>query len=192
MIGKEVIAEIDRVIKTVWVKNIKQDYMNGLLLHEDSLKCALYYHLRKRMEKLLHENHLRIYGEFIFPALKYRADLVIAEVDDEWDINRKLKESVKDIVAIIELKYTDGVDSSADVWIKNDLRKFKRYFQTGGYDCQFYFGIIYEVECSSLAWVDGRSVARGTWGYGRVTELDAGFINSRMTFEVNSYNCFDS
>lgn len=74
MISKEIIAEIDRVIKSVWVRNIRQDYMNGMLLYEDSLKCALYYHLRKRLEKLLRDNHLRIYGEFTFPALKYRAD----------------------------------------------------------------------------------------------------------------------
>lgn len=188
MIAKEVMTEIDRVIKSVWVKDIRRDYMNGTLLYEDSLKCALNYHLRKRLDKLFRDNHLRLYGEYTFPGLKFRADLVIAEIDEAWDISRSLKESVTDIAAIIELKYTNGAESSTDGWIRNDLQKFKRNFQTGGYDCQFYFGVIYEVECSSLSWVDGRSVACGTWGYGRVTELDAGYINGTMMFEVNSHN----
>lgn len=188
MVKYEVLAEIDKAIKSVWLEDIRRDYFNGALLYEDSLKCSLYYHLRKKLDRLLRANHLRLYGEYTFPDLKYRADLVIAEIDREWDINQRLKSAVTDIAAVIELKYTGGADSATDKWVRSDLRKFKRYCQDGKIDCQFYFGIIYEVECSALTWVDGRSVAPGTWGHGRVTELDAGFIGGRMTFEVHSYN----
>ena len=187
MVKYEVLAEIDKTIQSVWMKDIKRDYFNGALLYEDSLKCSLYYHLRKNLDCLFRANHLRLYSEYTFPDLKYRADLVVAEIDKAWDISQRLKSAVTNIVTIVELKFTGGVDSATDEWIRSDLRKFKRYFQDGNIDCQFYFGIIYEEECSALTWVDGRSVATGKWGHGRVTELDAGLIDGRMSFEVHSY-----
>ena len=188
MVKRAVLAEIDREIKSVWLHEIQRDYGNGALLYEDSLKCGLYHHLRNRLDPLLQANHLRIYGEYTFPDLKCRADLVIAEIDEAWETRRYLKSAVTQIVAVIELKYTASADAATEAWIRSDLRKFKRYFQEGNLDCQFYFGVIYEVECSTLNWVDGRSVAPGTWGHGRVTELDAGYIDGKMSFEVHSYN----
>ena len=187
MVSKEVLTEIDRVIKEVWVKDIKKDYLNGALLREDSLKCGLYYHLRRRLDKLLRENNLRIFGEYTFPELKYRADLVIVEIGENWQ-DGYLKDAVTEIVAIFELKFTFGIDRATDEWVRADLRKFKGYLQSGNVDCQFYFGVIYEEECSVLTWIDRRSIAPGKWGNGRVTELDAGLINGEMVFEVNSYN----
>lgn len=41
---------IDRVIKEVWVLNISKDYKSFFLLKEDTLKNALYYHLRTRLQ----------------------------------------------------------------------------------------------------------------------------------------------
>lgn len=187
MVSQDVITEIDRIIKSVWVKEIKRDYRNGALLYEDSLKCSLYFHLRKKLDKILKENNLRIFSEFTFPGLKYRADLVIVEIDpDWWEKDQFLRSSILSYVAIIELKYTDGVDLATENWIKADFRKFKRYFQEGGLDCQFYFAIVYEAECSCLNWLDKRSTKK--WANGRVTELDSGWIDGTMLFEVNSYN----
>ena len=187
MVSKEIISEIDHAIKEVWVKDIKKDYIHGVLLYEDSLKCSLYHHLRQRLEKLLSKNNLRIFAEYTFPNLKYRADLVIVKLSNNWK-DVFLKDAVTEIVAIFELKYTSGIDRATDEWVKADLRKFKHYLQEGNVDCQFYFGVIYEEECSTLTWIDRRSIAPGKWGAGRVTELDAGLINGTMIFEVNSYN----
>ena len=188
MVKKEVLREIDRVIKSVWLREIKRDYLNGALLYEDSLKCGIYYHLRKKLDRLFRENHLRMYGEYTFPDLKYRADLVIAEIAEDWQQSDSLKASVTDIAAIFELKYTAGTDRATEAWVKKDLEKFKRCLRSGNMDCQFYFGVIYEVECSALSWIDKRGVSPGRWGSGRLTELAAGLINGKMTFEVNSYN----
>lgn len=187
MASQKVITEIDRIIKSVWVKEIKRDYYNGALLYEDSLKCSLYFHLRKKLDRILKENNLRIFSEFTFPGLKYRADLVIVEIDPDWLVkDQYLKSAVISYVAIIELKFTGGSDLATERWIREDFHKFKRYFQEGELDCQFYFAIIYEVECSCLNWLDKRSTKK--WANGRVTELDAGRIDGKMEFEVNSYN----
>lgn len=46
--------------------------------------------------------------------------------------------------------------------------------------------MIYETECVRLSWLDRRSTER--WAKGRVTELNAGYLDGVMTFEVNSYH----
>ncbi len=186
MIKKSIIKEIDRTIKTVWKNNIQKDYWNEYLLREDSLKCAMYYHLRKNLDRLLRENHLRIYPEFYFQELKYRADIAIVELDEEKEYSW-LGEGVTDVVALLELKYTSGRDGATINWIKNDLWKFKDYLKVAGLsNCQFYFGIIYESECAWLNWLDARST--NNWAKGRVTELDSGLMDGEIRFEVHSYN----
>ena len=81
MISKNVLKEIDRAVKEIWLNEVVNDYDDGFLFKEDSLKCCLYYHLRNRLEKLLKDNNLRIYPEFYFSELKYRADIAIVEMD---------------------------------------------------------------------------------------------------------------
>lgn len=71
MIKREILKEIDRIIKECWKSNIQKDYWEEYLLREDSLKCALYFHLRKKLDKVLRENSLRIYPEYYFNELKY-------------------------------------------------------------------------------------------------------------------------
>lgn len=51
-------------ITAIWEKEIKEDYINGWLLKEDTLKNALYYHLRNRLGALLDENNIRIFTEY--------------------------------------------------------------------------------------------------------------------------------
>ena len=185
MIAENVICEIDKVIKEIWLNEIVKDYDDGLLLKEDSLKCALYHHMRSRLEPLLEENNLRIYPEYYFKDLKYRADIAIVEIDPDSD-SVYLADRVKNVIAIFELKYSYGTDEQTAIVIKDDVWKIRDYIKTGKMLCQYYFGVIYEAECETLNWIDKRS--SNNWAKGYVTELDAGMIDGQMWFEVNSYN----
>lgn len=186
MLKAEVLKEIDRTVKQCWITNIVKDYKDEYLFREDALKCALYYHLRRKLDRILRENSLRIYPEYKFDKINYRADLVIAQIDENKDYSW-LGEAVSDVVAIFELKFTGGKDSATRNWIKNDLWKFKNYMNYEGLkSCQFYFASIYESEWPRLNWLDARSTNH--WAKGRVTELNAGLINDEMVFEIHSYN----
>lgn len=44
------IKELDKIIKTIWLTNIRTDYDNGLILNEDTLKTPcifIYVHILK-------------------------------------------------------------------------------------------------------------------------------------------------
>lgn len=187
MIEESILRLIDKSIKEIWVNEIKKDYEEDYLLKEDSLKNSLYYHLRSKLQMLLREHDLRIFPEYYFPELKYRADLAIVQMDAESE-NYYLKDRVKDVVAILELKYVSASnnDEATEQWIMDDIRKFKRYIQEGNIDAQFYFAVIYENERATLNWMDKRSSKH--WAKGRVTELDAAIVEAEMQFEVHSYN----
>lgn len=120
---KATLVEIDRTIKEIWEVDIKNDYKEYYLLREDSLKCALYHHMRRKLEGILKENNLRIYPEYYINmgGLKYRPDIVIAKVGSEE--KRFLKDMVTEIVAIIELKYEYGNSQGAVNVIKRDIQK---------------------------------------------------------------------
>ncbi len=185
MISQNVLIEIDKAIKKIWLNEIVSDYDEGLLLKEDSLKCSLYHHMRNKLDYILKENNLRIYPEFYFKSLKYRADIAIVEIEENCD-KEYLADMIKNIIAIIELKYDYGSDEQTISMIKKDVWKIKDYIQNGKMLCQYYFGVIYENECMTLNWIDKRS--SNNWAKGYVTELDAGIIDGEMWFEVNSYN----
>jgi len=185
MVKKAVKVEIDRVIKDVWLHEICEDYGTGQLLREASLQCSFYHHLRSKMAPLLARNSLAIYPEFYFPSLKYRADLAIVEMDFAAG-DGYLSQRVTDIAAIIELKYDGGNAATTETYIKSDMPKMKEYVRTLPFDCQYYFGVIYETECVWLHWFDKRST--NNWARGRLTELNAGLLNGLMFFEINSYN----
>ena len=189
MVPAEILEHIDRTIKQVWKDNISKDYSSDYMLKEDSLKCCFYYHLRRKLEKILQEYHLRIYTEYYFSDLGYRADLAIVQIDPHSE-EEYLERAVIDIIAIIELKFTANSSSATANWVKQDIKKLKNYIQNKNLSCQLYFAIIYEVECSSLAWMDKRST--NNWANGYVTELNAGYINGIMKFEVNTYNNLSS
>ena len=183
MITKKVRSILDRAIKTVWLKEICEDYGSGRLLREASLQSSLYHHLRTHLENVLKDNHLFIYPEFYIEELNYRADIAIVKMD--LSSGGALSQRVSDIAAMIELKFKYGVAQDTLDVIKADLQKIKRYAKQIE-DCQFYFGAIYETECSWLYWLDRRSTEH--WANGCVTELNAGYLDGIMTFEVNSYN----
>lgn len=183
MISKSVIKEIDRTIQEVWLNNIAKDYSNYYLLKEDSLKCSFYYHLRRKLATILKENNLRIYPEYYFSELRYKADIAIVEIDPFCEANH-LKDCVTKVIAVIELKYDGGNSERAVSWIKSDIQKMKNYIQSG-IQCQYYFAVIYETECEYLNWLDKRSTNH--WAANNVTELDAGYLDGKMIFEVHSY-----
>ena len=83
LVDKSIIRLIDKTIKEIWVNEIKNDYDEDYLLKEDSLKNSLYFHIRSTLEDVLRDNNLRIYPEFYFTELKYRADLAIVQMDTD-------------------------------------------------------------------------------------------------------------
>ena len=154
---------IDQTIKEVWIKNIPKDFAEGYIINEDCLKMSLCYHLRRKLAGMLKENGLRIYAE-----------------NSLYDSIRE-----EDVVALLELKFTSDAALSTENWMKDDVWKLKEYVQTSRLQCPLYFAVIYEVECSRLNWLDGRSTNH--WAADRVTELDAGWIDGKMEFEINTY-----
>lgn len=175
---------IDREIKKVWLKEICEDYGSGRLLREAGLQSSLYHHLRLHLEDILEENNLILCPEYYVPQLKYRADMAVVQMD--LSASGALSTRVSDIAAIVELKFDGGTAQGTTDVIKYDLQKLKHYAKQMDESCQFYFGVIYETECEWLHWLDRRSTDH--WADGCVTELNAGYLDGVMTFEVNSYN----
>ena len=186
MVKKSIIKEIDRVIKETWLKDIKKDYNEGWLWKEYALQNCLFFHLRRRLSSLLKENNLRIIPEYTFPEIKQRADIAFIEIDPEEPYGEPIS-----IPVIFELKYTCGTDNATTDWVMRDIRKFKRYYQEAGLkDTLFYFAVIYEaerLEYDNIKWITDRRVSNG-WASGRVAELDAGLVNDKMKFGINSFN----
>jgi hypothetical protein len=81
---KELVKLIDRTIVDIWENEIKSDYECGWLLKEDTLKNALYFHLRSKLGKVFENNDVRIFTEFTddkFKGTGCRPDMIIARVD---------------------------------------------------------------------------------------------------------------
>ena len=54
---KKVLDLIHRRVKYIWEEKIKEDYDDGWLLKEDTLKNALYHHLRNELSIVFAENN---------------------------------------------------------------------------------------------------------------------------------------
>lgn len=179
----DITATIDHAIKEVWLNDIASDYEDFALLKEDSLKCALYHHLRVQLEDILSEHNLRIYPEYYIPELKYKSDIAIVKIDP-YDIKPKLKDMALNIEAIIEIKYDYAMVESTIDAIKSDVSKLSDYLKRG-VTKRCYMACIFENERESLRWLDQEDA--DTWAKGKVTELSAGIVDEYMTFEVFSY-----
>lgn len=183
--NQELMIQIDKVIKDIWLNGIAKDYAEHHLLKEDCLKNSFYYHLRTRLADVMEEHNIRIFTEYYVSELGYYADLAIVQINPESEENH-LKDWVTNVVALFEFKYKGGYSQITENVIKSDVKKLKHYVQNSALQCQFYLAVIYETECWALNWLDKRQT--NNWAANRVTELDAGFINGEMKFEVNSYN----
>jgi hypothetical protein len=192
-----IMKQIDYAIKVAWLQDISHDYEESSILKEDSLKNALYYHLRRRLDSLLHMENIRIYTEYNESSLKsnnMRADIAIVELDSKSE-EYYLGNRVNKVLAIIELKFQPNGSANAS-YIAQDVQKIKSYKSVKELDnCQYYLGFIHEHSyCERSCWLDGRQTSK--WANGCVTELDAcrydGFKENQMAFSVYSYNRLNS
>lgn len=181
------LLKLDKVIKEVWNEDIKVDYNNHYLLLEDSLKCALYYHLRNRLgDGWLKANRLRIIPEYHL-CDGYRADLAIVKfIKKEYRNGKHLSDCVEFILTIIELKH-----KAAQVINPFYEDRDKLYIYSKKYpQAKLYVGFIHEdyYNANNSSWFDGRQT--NNWAKGRVCELLGYWSEDDETLitEVKSYN----
>lgn len=189
---EQIMKQIDYAIKMSWYKDIAEDYCNGYLLKEDTLKNALYFHIRKRLDNLFQMTNIRMYTEYNEGALKknnMRADIAIVEIDPDSE-KYYLGDRVENVLAIIELKYASEIN-----YIYTDVEKIKEYKKIKDLEnCQFYLGFLNEaIYTERQYWLDKRQT--NNWAKNCVTELDAckyeNYRNGEMAFSVYSYNSFN-
>ncbi len=179
---------IDQIIKKSWLTGIKSDYDNHTLLYEDSVKCALYHHFRKYVDKeWLQQNDIRIYPEFYLPHCGERADIAIVKLKDA--ANRKvtdLSECVESILAIIEINYKNTSSTHEFFQDINKLSLFAKEYQ----DAQLYAAFIHEEYDGKhhVSGLDGQQTSK--WAKGTVSELLGYWDKCRDEFvtEVRSYD----
>ena len=157
---KEILEIIHRRIKYIWEEKIKEDYTDGWLLKEDTLKNALYHHLRNELSSVFAENDIRIFTEFTdgeFKGTKKRPDMVIATTD------------AKEIIAVIEIKYKKAniVDP-----IYADYDKLEDYINRLNVNANLYMATIWEEFDEPTSWIRKNAA----WAKGKVTELNASYI----------------
>ncbi len=170
---KQILDKIDKCITRIWETKIKQDYDNGWILREDTLKDSLYFHLRNSLNDLFEKNNLRIFTEYgtgIFKGTGYRPDMVIAKVDLEKE-EYQYENCIEEVLCVIEIKNLQGFYSHKI--ILNDFEKLKKYSKIINLDCKFYMATIWEYEDEQTSWIKDAK-----WCKGRLTELNASYKNS--------------
>lgn len=162
---------IEEAITAIWVNEIQADYRNMWLLKEDTLKNAIYFHLRNRLGKLMDENGVRIYTEFTDGDYKhsgYRPDMVIAKVDASKEVDY-WGDSVTECLAVIELKYKSGFAASEEIYA--DYAKLRNYVEALAVNSRLYMATIWEYEDDESSWIEGDA----DWANGKITELNASY-----------------
>lgn len=175
---------IDRAIKSIWVDKISKDHESFYLLKEDTLKNALYYHLRMELASLLEKHNLRIYTEFYHGG--FIADLAIVRLNDNPGNNDHLKDDIENVLAIIELKYKS---CSTMKFFEDDVVKMKNYIDaTPSATTQYYIAFIHEAEYESIEDDSWLTLEQHVWAKDRLTELSGHYIDGEMTWTVLSHN----
>jgi len=122
---ESIYKKIHETIIEVWRYDIKSDYNQYFLLREDTLKNALYFHIRNRLgDAFMKDNHLAIFTEYKIDTNE-TIDLVVVKLDIEKAKDNKLKDCVKEIIAIVEIKYKNQT-ASENIFI-NDVKKILNY-----------------------------------------------------------------
>ena len=186
----KIIVKIDRAIKEVWINEIKKDLSNSYILYEDTLKNALYFHLRNKLSDLMEDNNIRIFTEFHDGKLATKgaiADIAIVKIGDKKE--NHIKNNIDKIYAIIELKYK-GRQVPIDPFI-SDVEKSIKYIRDKDLkEIQFYLGFIHEGEfaTSEISWLENKKQERMVQG--RLTELSACYYEDKdeMIYTIISYN----
>ena len=170
---KEIFETIHRRIKYIWEEKIKEDYTDGWLLKEDTLKNVLYHHLRNELSTVFAENNIRVFTEFTdgeFKGSKKRPDMVIATVDfDKEDHNGYYGDDIKECLAVIEIKFKNK--NSADT-IYADYDKLEDYINRLNVNAHLYMATIWEEFDKPTSWIRKNAA----WAKGKVTELNASYI----------------
>ncbi len=151
MIKQEILYQIDTAIKYIWTYAIKLDYDKDYLLKEDTLKNALYFHLRNKLSALLEKHNLRIFTEFntdIFRGTGYRPDMIVAQIKDEAE--GFLGDCIEDYACIIELKFKGSFQGAED--ILEDYDKIRHYIEDLKINCNYYMATIWEYEDKATSW----------------------------------------
>lgn len=180
---QSLINKIDYTIKYIWENKIKEDYNNGWLLKEDTLKNAFYFHLRSILGDLLDKNDIRVFTEFTdekFKGTGYRPDMVIAKVNFDSD-DSYYGNYITDCLAVIEFKYKQGFNSSNDIY--EDYKKLHKYVDNLKINCRLYMATIWEYEDDETCWESKNS----QWASGKLTELNASY--KRNSDEMKFYIC---
>jgi hypothetical protein len=175
---------IDRAIKNIWVDKISKDHESFYLLKEDTLKNALYYHLRTELASLLKKHNIRIYTEFHHGG--FIADLAIVKLKDDPGNNVHLKHDIENVLAIIELKYKVNGPMR---FFEDDVQKIKNYIDTTPLaTTQYYLAFIHEVEYEYIENDSWLTLEQKVWAKDRLTELSGHYINGKMKWTVLSHN----
>jgi hypothetical protein len=178
---KEIVNEILEIICDIWKKNICQDYSNEILLNEDTLKCSFYYHLRRKLGKLINENNLCIfteYNESEFKELGYRPDMVIVKKKEKCETNYII-DSIEEAVIAIEFKFKGKYDYDS---ICTDREKIKNYIKLIGDNCYYIMAVIQETYNPNPYWFDSRQA--NNWAKNRVVELVASYENEDCDYII--------
>ena len=184
MLTRDLMKLIDQTITDIWKYEIKSDYEMGWLLKEDTLKNALYFHLRSKLGTVFDYNNIRIFTEFTdcdFKSTGYRPDMVIARVNmnapsEYWG------DDVTECLAVIEIKYKTGFSTSNAIY--HDYEKLKDYAKGIGTTAKLYMATIWEYEDDPTTWVRQNAA----WAKGRLTELNASYIRNSDR-EMQFYVC---
>lgn len=181
---RQVQIAIDRAIKNIWVDKISKDYDSFYLLKEDTLKNALYYHLRTELASLLEKHNLRIYTEFYHGG--FIADLAIVKLNDDPGNNEYLIDDIENVLAIIELKYKS---CGTMKFFEDDVLKIKNYIDAKpSASTQYYLAFIHEAEYEYIEDDSWLTLEQQVWAKDRLTELSGHYIDGEMTWTVLSHN----
>lgn len=181
---KELIKLIDQALIDIWENEIKSDYECGWLLKEDTLKNAIYFHLRSKLGTIFEYNNVRIFTEFTdwkFKGTGYRPDMVIARVDMNGELGY-WGDAVIECLAVIEIKYKSGFTLHNDIIA--DYKKLKYYTQELGVNSKLYMATIWEYEDDPTTW-ERKNAA---WAKDRLTELNASYVRGG-DHEMQFYAC---
>jgi hypothetical protein len=180
--GASVEERVDRELKLLWRRDTPRDYRRQMLFREDSLKAAIYHHLRRRLtDSLLVAEGIRVWTDFGLDNYQ-RADIAVVRLVPESTFE------VESILAIVECK-CKAAWVSLD-YFQQDVDKVRYLSRLAAFrNALFYLASIWErpVEPTNLSMLLKRQ--QESWGK-RVAEL-VGYKTSYqgpMRFTVLSHN----
>lgn len=182
---KKILTEIDNAIRYIWEYEIKQDYDNDLLINEDTLKNALYFHIRTKLSDLLEKHNIKIFTELTngkFAGSRRRPDMALVRIDNSLP-GDYLGDGITEYICIIEIKFQGDNYRAAKV-IYDDYDKIKCYIENMDLNCPLYYmATIWEAEDTATTWARKNAA----WAKDKLTELNASYENGDMRFYIGEH-----